>query len=461
MSEAKKVIYMDNAATSWPKPPGVKEAMLFYLEEEGGNPGRSGHRLSIAASRRIFQTRCSLANLLGVNDPSRLVFTPNATAALSTALIGTLKPGDRVVTTGIEHNAVSRPLSYLKSNGVEVTIVPVSTQGYLDLSDLEEALKRKTELVVVNWASNVAGTVMPLDEISLLCKQNGAKLLVDGAQGAGHIPLNLVNEEWAGLTSSCVFAHVDILAMSGHKGLLGPQGTGALYLAPGVNPRPLTYGGTGSASASDEQPGFLPDKYESGTINGPGIAGLGFGIDLLLKEGIAAISRREAFLAAQLAQGLLEIPGIHVFGAWNDANRVAKWVEACGATALDSLEEPEPAPYDMPDTGKSTGERTGTLIREALAVGDLCEKIIPDAVPVISMLLDGWDAAELAFTLDRRYGIMVRAGLQCSPWAHKTLGTFPTGTVRLSPGVYTTLYEIEQVVSAISELAGERRKGVM
>lgn len=403
---------MDNAATSWPKPPAVEEAMLLYLREEGGNPGRSGHRLSLAASRRIFQVRCALADFLGIEDPARIIFTQSATAALSLALIGSLEAQDRVLTTAIEHNAVSRTLSFLRSCGIDVEIIPISPGGSLDIADLESALKRKkTKMVVVNWASNVAGWLIDLDEVSDVAKRYGALVLVDAAQGLGHVPFE-------------VSARVDMLAASGHKGLLGPQGTGFLCLGPTCNPRPLIYGGTGSASSSDEQPEFPPDKYESGTLNGPGIAGLGAGLDTLLLEGPGEVSRREACLAAALAEGLMEVPGVRVYGAWSDEKRVSTWLPRFGGD------------------GAAPGSEVPAT---------------PDAVAVVSMTLEGWDPAEAAFELDRRYGIMVRAGLHCSPWAHRTLGTFPTGTVRLSPGFYTTPDEIETVVLAIRELARERR----
>ncbi|HHY39113.1 MAG TPA: aminotransferase class V-fold PLP-dependent enzyme [Clostridia bacterium] len=454
---------MDNAATSWPKPPGVEEAMLLYLREEGGNPGRSGHRLSLAASRRIFQVRLALAEFLGVKDPARIIFTQNATEALSLALIGSLNPQDRVLSTAIEHNAVSRTLSFLRSCGVDVEIISVSPRGSLDVTGLESALKRKkTKMVVVNWASNVAGWTIDLDEVSGLVKRYGALLLVDAAQGLGHLPL---------LLSDRIDDRIDMLAASGHKGLLGPQGTGFLYLGPSSNPRPLIYGGTGSASSSDEQPGFLPDKYESGTLNGPGIAGLGAGLGTLLKEGVIEVARKEACLAATLAKGLMEIPGVKLHGAWSEEKRVLSWLPQHGAEVRMPASKNPVTPADDGTAAESSGGVVNA--RTPLAgtdVGDGRTPVttrapvlgvpgIPDAVAVVSMTLEGWDPAQLAFELDRRYGIMVRAGLHCSPWAHRTLGTFPTGTVRFSPGLYTTPDEIETVVSAVKELAIERKGG--
>lgn len=271
------MIYLDYAATSWPKPPEVIHAMSDYLESAGGNPGRSGHRLSIAAARIVYDAREAVAELFHMPDPMRVIFTPNVTYALNLAIRGTLKPGDHVVTSSMEHNSVMRPLRALEREGVQVTVVGCDVDGRLDLDAMRTAVTSGTRLVVINHASNVVGTILPVAEIATIAHAAGALLLVDTAQTAGIIP---IDQPASG---------IDLLAFTGHKGLQGPPGTGGLVLSDRVDTSelsPLVRGGTGSRSEFEEQPDLLPDKYESGTPNGAGIAGLGAGIHWVSSAGL-------------------------------------------------------------------------------------------------------------------------------------------------------------------------------
>jgi selenocysteine lyase/cysteine desulfurase len=253
-----RVIYLDNAATSRPKPPQVGKAMLRFLDEVGANPGRSGHRLSIEAARVVYRAREAVAGLLGVDDPMRVIFCANATHALNLALRGLVRPGRHVVTTSMEHNSVMRPLRALEAERTAVTVVECSREGELDPAAIERALRPETSLIVMTHASNVVGTILPVEEVAKIARAHGLLLLVDGAQSVGALPTDM---ERLG---------ADLLAFTGHKGLCGPTGTGGLILGERLDTarlEPLIRGGTGSNSESDLQPSFLPDKFESGTMN--------------------------------------------------------------------------------------------------------------------------------------------------------------------------------------------------
>lgn len=378
------MLYLDNAATSFPKPPQVAAAIAEFLAGSAGNPGRSGHRLSMAAQSVVTETRRRLAGLLGVRDPDRLVFTANGTDALNTALHGVLRPGDRVVTTGLEHNAVARPLHALSQRDVDWATLRCEPDGGLDLAELERTLVgAPTRLVVITHASNVTGTIQPVREAAELAHRHGALVLVDAAQTAGVLPIDVVELD------------VDLLAVTGHKGLLGPTGTGALYVDQRLSLRPSRLGGTGSRSESLEQPRELPDALEAGTVNTVGIAGLGAALQALRDLGAGEPRRRERELTTQLVLGLEEVEGVVVHGPADPARRVA----------------------------------------------------------VVSISVAGWEPSDLAAALDSSFGIAVRAGLHCAPLAHRSIGTFPEGTVRLSPGWTTTTEEISIAVAAIRELA--------
>lgn len=378
------MIYLDNAATSFPKPPEVSEAIADLLSHRAGNPGRSGHALAVAAQAVVADTRRLLASFFGARDPSRVVFALNATDALNTALWGLLRPGDRVVTTSVEHNAVVRPLSALAARGVAVARVQCAPDGTLDLEDLERALAAApARVVAMTHASNVCGTILPVRDAARLAHRHGAIFLLDAAQTAGVLPIDVVD------------LGIDLLAFPGHKGLLGPTGTGGLVVSPDVRLAPLRQGGTGTRSEEERQPEDLPEALEAGTVNTVGIAGLGAALRVLQGLGLAHVQAHEAALATRLLAGLRDIPGVRVHGTGDPRRQVA----------------------------------------------------------VVSITMDGWEPVDLGAALDSTFGIAARPGLHCAPIAHRTLGTFPRGTVRLSPGVSTTEDEIDRTLAALRELA--------
>ena len=382
------MIYFDYAATSYPKPPVVVDAVRNYMERIGANPGRGSHTLAASSARVVFDAREALARLLGINDSRHLFWTPNATTGINVVLSGYLRSGDHVVTTSMDHNAVLRPLNRLRSErNLRVSVVQCDQLGRVDPSDVAELVTPQTKLVVLNHASNVCGTLQPLAGIREAI--GSVPLLVDAAQTAGVVPIDVVAQG------------IDLLAVTGHKGLLGPQGTGALYIRPGLERKiaPLICGGTGSHSESTEQPDFLPDRFESGTQNGAGIAGLGAAVNWLQQYGIQQISQHEQGLCQRLLDGLQAIRGITAYGPPDAASRTA----------------------------------------------------------VVSINLQGWLPNELGLALDRRYGILCRVGLHCAPSAHETLGTYPQGTVRLSLGYASTAEEVDHALAALAELAQEQR----
>jgi cysteine desulfurase family protein len=357
--------------------------MLHYLESVGGSPGRGGHRLAVAAGRAVLAAREGLAALLGLSDPERLVLLKNATEALDLALLGTLAPGDRVVVSSLEHNSVMRPLRHLEATRrIRVHVVACDPRGALEPGPLAQALGEPTRMVVVAHASNVTGALAPLADIAEVTHAAGATLLVDAAQTAGAQPIDVTG------------TGIDLLAFTGHKSLFGPQGTGGLAVA-GEAPEPILFGGTGSNSEEEVQPGFLPDRLESGTLNGVGVAGLGAGVAWVAATGVDEIARRGRMRLTRLLDGLLGIPRLRVHG---------------------------PA-----DPGRQVG--------------------------VVSVTLAERSPAEVGMLLDEHYGILCRVGLHCSPAAHRTIGTFPTGTVRLSLSAMTTEEHVDRAVDALRELA--------
>lgn len=379
------LIYLDHAATSWPKPPDVLHAMADFLEQAGGNPGRSGHRLSIAAGRIVYEAREAVAGLFNAPDPLGVIFTPNATHALNIAIHGLLAPGSRVVTGGMEHNAVMRPLRQLEGRGVEVVVVPGAPDGQLDVAAFGRAITPGTRLVIVNHASNVVGTIAPIAEIANYAHAAGALLLVDAAQTAGVLPIDMQA------------LGIDLLAFTGHKGLQGPPGTGGLVLGERVDAsliEPLLQGGTGSRSEYEIQPEFLPDKFECGTPNGAGIAGLMAGIGWVQERGVQAIRQHEIALTWRMIEGLGGIPGVQVYGTPDARGRIA----------------------------------------------------------VVSFTVNGRQVSEIGMRLDDEAGVLCRVGLHCAPAAHRTIGTFPHGTVRFAPGPLTTLEEIDTAVQAVERI---------
>ncbi|BCS54323.1 aminotransferase class V-fold PLP-dependent enzyme [Geobacter sp. SVR] len=374
-------LYLDNAATSFPKPESVYQAVMQTMREVGASAGRGGHRRSLEAGRLLFRAREAVARLLSARDSSRVIFTHSATEALNLALRGTLAAGDHVVTTAMEHNSLLRPLYLLRGQGVELTIVNAGSDGLVDPADVRRAVRPNTRLVAVGHVSNVSGTIQPVEEMITVARKAGALFLLDAAQSAGSLPIDVSG------------SGIDLLAAPGHKGLLGPQGTGFLYVAPRVALRPFMAGGTGGHSTLEEQPAAIPEGFEVGTHNMPGIAGLAAGIDFVLDQGVSVVGGKERSLAESARQGLGNIPGLTI----------------CGP--------PDP------------------LLRGG----------------VLSFTVAGFDSAALAFALDQRFDIAVRAGLHCAPLAHRALGTFPGGTVRLSPGWFSTTAEIAFFCDAVVE----------
>lgn len=382
------MIYFDNAATTYPKPPRVIEAVVRCLRETA-NPGRGGHRLALAASRTIFETRERVARFFGAEDEADIVFTLNATEAINLALKGILKPGDHVVTSSMEHNAVSRSLRALQKQGVEVTKVACALDGSLSPEDLREAVRHHTKMIAVTLASNVTGTIMPVNEISAVAREKHLLLMVDAAQAAGHAPINVKEPP------------IDLLAFAGHKGLFGPQGTGGLYIRPGLEVEEFKQGGTGSQSESDEQPLVRPDRYESGTLNTPGLAGLGAAMSFIEEVSLAAIRHKEKELTRLLMGKLSNIEGVTIYGPPPEVERV----------------------------------------------------------PVVSINAEELGPEEVSFVLDRAYDIATRSGLHCAPDAHRTIGTFAQGTVRLSLSYFNTEEEVSKVADVISAIVREKAKG--
>lgn len=304
----KPMIYLDNAATTFPKPEAVYKRLEEVFRTIGGNPGRSSHRMALEASRVIFNARESVGRLLNVPDASRIAFTKNATEAVNIALKGLLSPGDHVVTTSFEHNAVARPLKRLEGEGVEVTKLKGERVDLVSAEEVKAAITDKTKLVCIVHASNVFGTIQPIKEIGEVCRARGVLLMVDAAQTVGAVPMDVEA------------LNIDILAATGHKALFGPQGTGFLYLRKGlaVEPRPLVDGGTGELADVLE----MPDRYETGTMNTPGFGAFGVGVEFVLAEGVEKIRARELELTRLLVDGILEIKGVHLLGTADPAERV-------------------------------------------------------------------------------------------------------------------------------------------
>lgn len=296
------MIYFDNAATTWPKPPEVWQAMEHCIKSVGANPGRSGHRMALQAGRLVDEAREQLSLLFNISNPDRIVFTLNATEALNLAIKGLLKPGDHVITSSMEHNAVTRPLHLLQEKGVEVTKVACAGDGSIKVKDINSAIKKNTVAIVITHASNVTGTLMPLGEIGQLAKRKKLKLIVDAAQTAGVFNLD------------APFMNIHLLAFPGHKGLYGPTGTGGLYLADGLELETLKEGGTGSMSHLPDQPDLLPERYESGTLNSVGLSGLAAGLKFVRNEGTEKIRQYEMNLTSRFLAGAKKVEGLKIYG---------------------------------------------------------------------------------------------------------------------------------------------------
>lgn len=377
------IIYLDNAATSYPKPECVYRAVDDFNRQMGGNPGRGASRKTMTSNSILLDTREALASLFNIPDSTRIAFCLNITEALNTGLKGILKPGDHVITTSMEHNATARPLLSLTRKGIEWSMAKCSSDGSLDPDDIRRLIQPNTRMICVLHASNVTGTIMPVREIGAIAEEHNLLFMVDSAQTAGVLPLDVAE------------CHIDLLAFTGHKCLLGPQGTGGLYVGPGVEIEPLKEGGTGSLSEELNQPAFMPDHLEAGTPNTPGIAGLGAGVGFILSTGRENIRNHEKRLTEALIQGLREIDGVHIYGPLDVERRTA----------------------------------------------------------IVSFNIEGMDCGEVSMRLDHEYGIITRSGLHCAPLAHRTLGTLRQGACRLSPGYFSTDIEIEKVLRAVYAIA--------
>ncbi|NMB19480.1 MAG: aminotransferase class V-fold PLP-dependent enzyme [Firmicutes bacterium] len=383
-----KKIYLDNAATSFPKAPGVGDAVRHFIDQIGGNVNRSGYD-ALTSDEMVFETREMLAHFFNFPTPENVIFTLNITYSLNFLLKGLLEPGDHVIVSSMEHNAVMRPLMQLQEQGVDFSRLVCDELGRLDANSLHTLVRPNTKMVVLTHASNVSGTILPVEEIGSICHEKGLWFILDTAQTAGVLPIDFQALK------------LDALTFTGHKGLLGPQGVGGFLLSEDLAQRmdTLVSGGTGSLSEYEEVPPYLPDKFEAGTPNLPGIYGLNQSLNYIKKVGLATIREKELKLASYLLKGLDEMDGIRIVGPRDEKERMA----------------------------------------------------------VVSVDFEDCDNADIAYYLDKHHGIRTRCGLHCAPSAHKTLGTFPQGTVRFSPGHLNTIEEIETTLLAIGQGLRELR----
>jgi len=382
------MIYVDNAATSWPKPEIVYETMESFLREKGGNPGRASHSLAIAAGTAIEEARILAARLINAPEKNRVIFTSNCTDALNLGLKGLLKSGNHVITDRISHNSIVRPLTKLEQQGVKVTrLEPSSEDGFLSAKEIENAIIKDTKLIVITHASNVTGVIQPIEEYGVVARKHGLIFMVDGAQTAGTYPIDVHD------------GNIDLIAFSGHKGLLGPTGTGVLYVGERAELDSIREGGTGSQSELEQQPTELPQRYESGTPNTVGIAGLGAALRYILGQSINKIRAHEIRLTNHLIEGLSQLPEITVYGPKDSTKQVA----------------------------------------------------------IVSFNINGWEPAEIGAVLDQSFDTKVRTGLYCAPAAHKTFGTFPKGSVRIGLGCFNTHEEIDFTLEALTKITRSRQ----
>lgn len=379
------MIYMDNAATTFPKPPEMEAAVLQAIRTFG-NAGRGAYGPSLEAGRAVFAVREKLSGLFHAEDSSRIAFAQNTTQALNTAILGMIHPGDHVITSVCDHNSVLRPLYLLEKEGVELSIVPADSRGIIDYEAMRQAVRRNTRAIVITHASNVTGNVTDLNCVCQIARENGLLLIVDAAQTAGILDIDVQK------------MGIDVLCFPGHKGLYGPQGTGGIYVRPGLSVPPLISGGSGTQSLDHEQPAGMPAVLEAGTQNAHGIAGLGGGIDFILKTGIDVIRKKEEHLADRFLEEVRDIPGITLYG-------------------------------------------------------DFSEGVF--RAPVIALNIADLDSSETAQILWEEYGIAVRAGVHCAPLMHEALGTKGRGAVRFGFSYFNTEEEIDQAAGALREIPRE------
>lgn len=379
-------IYLDNASTTFPKPKEVADSMYNFLTNIGGNSGRSNHSNSLKTNRILYDARHDLANFFNFDSPENVIFTNNITTSLNTLINGIIKPGDHIITSSMEHNSVIRPLYQLKEiYNIEIDIVNANIEGFINSTDILKLIKPNTKLVILSQASNVTGSIQPIIQIGKICKDNNIFFILDSAQGAGVLKTDFKE------------MNLNALAFTGHKSLFGPQGIGGFIIDDNLNNicNPLIVGGTGSLSHALSQPDFLPDKFESGTLNMPGIVGLHEGIKFINKEGLNSIYNHNKYLHSYFVKELLNIDNINFYG-----------------------------------------DRT-TL----------------NSTSCISFNLKNMDTSEFSFELDNSYGIKNRSGLHCSPFAHKTVGSYPSGSVRLSISYFNKKSEIDYALKAIYDLS--------
>lgn len=376
-----KYIYLDNASTTFPKAPNVANAMSDYLTNYGININRGSYALAYDVEDIIYTTRQRLNNVFNGHDPSHVIFTQNVTMSLNMVIKGLLKSGDHVLVSTMEHNAVMRPLTQLLDNGITFDVIPCVVTGSIEIDAIESLIRPNTVAIIINHASNVCGTIQPIQLIGALCKAHNLHFIVDAAQTAGVIPINV---------KAC---HIDALCFTGHKGLLGPQGIGGIILTKEMAQTliPLIAGGTGSFSHLETMPTHMPDAFEAGTLNLPGIIGLNEGLSYIESVGMKNIRNHELALTKTFLEGLRSITGVNIIGKQDILDRTA----------------------------------------------------------VVSITINGLDAASIAYELESNYHIMTRVGLHCAPRAHQTLGTYSEGTVRFSFGYANTLEEVDMALSAL------------
>ena len=379
------MLYFDNAATTFPKPEEVYAAVDDCMRRYCANPGRGGHKLALQSGRVLLEARELLAELFNIETTDNIVLTHNATESLNLALKGYLKNGSHVITTSMEHNSVMRPLKTLEKLGIETTIVKCNEKGEINIEDIEKEIRKETALIATTHASNVIGTILPIADIGALAKAYGLEYMVDASQTAGVYEIDVKK------------MNISLLAFTGHKSLLGPQGTGGLYVRSGLELQPMKEGGTGSMSESLYQPDIMPDRFESGTHNTPGIAGLCAGIRFIAAKGIHNIRRRETELTNYFIDGLSRLRNVKVYGT-KDASKQA---------------------------------------------------------PVVSLNIGDIGSSEISYILDQTFDIATRSGLHCAPMAHNTIGTIIQGTVRFSFGYFNTKEEITAAIDAIEQIIRE------
>ncbi|MCC7212841.1 MAG: aminotransferase class V-fold PLP-dependent enzyme [Candidatus Brocadia sp.] len=381
------MIYLDNAATTFPKPEIVYKTMDTFYRTLGANPGRSGHRMAVAAEKEIEDTRTVVARLFGIRNSMRLILTFNATDAINMGIKGFLKPGDHAITTFLEHNAVSRALHGLEKRGIiTITKVRNSPDGFINPVDIKKAITSKTRFIIMAHAPNVLGTIQPIRDIGRIAREDNCIFMVDAAQTAGVCEID-VNE-----------CFIDMIAFTGHKGPLGPTGTGGLYVGERLTLDPWREGGTGFEAASLTQPEELPFKLESGTPNTVGIAGLRAGIEFVLSKKISTIRAHEQHLTSKLMQAFQHDQRFTLYGTTDITKKVG----------------------------------------------------------ILSMNVKGFKPQEVGGILDQTFNIAVRPGLHCAPFAHQMIGTFPDGTIRISPGCFNTEDDIDQLITALTKIADEK-----